>query len=54
MDFCKHLPTKMNKRKCKNNTDIFCYVCGKFASQNLQKAICDKLKHAFKLYFGFN
>ena len=42
----------MSKRKCKNDPNNFCYICGKFTPQDLRATITERLKHAYKLYFG--
>jgi len=44
----------MNKstRGCINDPNNFCYICEKFTPQDLKKSITDRLKHAYKLYFG--
>ena len=39
-------------RKCKNNPDLFCYVCGSFTIKAQRRAITPDLKKIYKLYFG--
>ena len=39
-------------RKCKNNPDLFCYVCGSFTIKAQRRSITLDLKKINKLYFG--
>ena len=38
-------------RKCKNNPDLFCCVCGNFAIKAQKRSITPDLKKLYKLYF---
>lgn len=37
--------------KCRNSPNIFCYICGKFCVQAQRKAITEKTKSHYLLYF---
>ena len=39
-------------RKCKNNPDLFCYVCGSFTIKAQRLPITPDLKKIYKLNFG--
>ena len=39
-------------RKCKNSSNLFCYVCGSFTVKTHRRAITSDLKRIFQLYFG--
>ncbi|CAK8672867.1 unnamed protein product [Clavelina lepadiformis] len=39
-------------RKCKNNPDLFCYICGSFTIKGKQQIITSDIKKMYKLYSG--
>ena len=39
-------------RGCKNSPDVFCYICGLFTPRSQRRNITDKVKQAYRLYFG--
>lgn len=39
-------------RKCKNQTDLFCYVCGSFTIKSQRRSITAEIKQLYRLYFG--
>ena len=41
-----------NRRKCKNNPNSFCYICGKYTPSTHRRNISSKVKIAYKCYFG--
>ena len=42
----------ISKKKCKNNPDRLCYVCGKVTFSNQQCTITPLVKFLYNLYFG--
>ena len=40
----------MDRRRCINNPDRFCYICGKITWQKI--SINSKIKYLYKTYFG--
>ena len=49
LDIC--IPVRMD-RKCKNNPDRFCYICGNVVLPHHQEKITDFAKKACHDYFG--
>ena len=41
-----------SRRSCKNDPDIFCYVCGKFTLRQHRKSISEFVVKAYFAYFG--
>ncbi|XP_075185891.1 olfactory receptor 2AP1-like [Anomaloglossus baeobatrachus] len=41
----------MNRRKCLNDPDNFCYVCGKFITFDQRKNLTRRVRVAYKYYF---
>lgn len=41
----------MASRGCMNHPDSFCYICGEYTVKKYQRALTDKLKKLYKLYF---
>ena len=39
-------------RNCKNNPNMFCYVCGEFTTRRQRKTITLFLRNAYQVYFG--
>lgn len=39
-------------RKCVNNPDMYCYVCGEFTVKAQRHSLTPLVKKAYKLYFG--
>ena len=39
-------------RKCVNNPNLFCYVCGEFTPKSQRNTITPLVKKAYELYFG--
>lgn len=42
----------MASRKCVNDTDIFCYICGNYTVVKQRQDITDFVKNAYYAYFG--
>lgn len=42
----------MSKRKCKNDPNVFCYICDKYANKNQRFDITDFVKECYKNYFN--
>ena len=42
----------MATRDCKNNPDIFCYICGSFTIDKQRKNIATFVKQVYRAYFG--
>lgn len=42
----------MATRGCKNNPDIFCYICGSFTIEKQRQNIATFVKQAYRAYFG--
>lgn len=40
-------------RKCVNNPDHFCYVCGEVTFASQKRSITPLIKKAYQLYFGY-
>jgi len=40
------------RRKCENNSDVFCYICGKYTLQQKRGKITDFVKKAYCAYFS--
>ena len=40
------------RRKCKNSSNSFCYICGKYTPSTHRQNISSKVKIAYKCYFG--
>ena len=49
--FCKFCKMA-DRRKCKTNSNSFCYVCGKYSLPAHRRSIGHKMKTACKCYFG--
>lgn len=43
----------MNRKKCKNDPDRFCYICGQVTLPNRKSNITDFVKKMYLAYFGF-
>ena len=41
-----------SRRSCKNDPDMFCYVCGKFTLRQHRKSISEFVVKAYFAYFG--
>ena len=41
-----------SRRSCLNHSDIFCYICGSYASKEQRKPISAFVKRAYFTYFG--
>ena len=41
-----------SRRSCLNHPDIFCYICGSYASNEQRKPISAFVKRAYFTYFG--
>ena len=41
-----------SRRRCLNDPDIFCYICGSYTSKQQRKPISDFMKRAYLAYFG--
>lgn len=41
-----------SKRRCLNNPDHFCYICGEYAFKDCRKVISDLMKNTYFEYFG--
>jgi hypothetical protein len=39
------------RRSCRNNPDVFCYICGEYTLSVDRKNITRFVKHAYKAYF---
>ena len=42
----------MNRRKCKNDPNRFCYICGKVAMPDQHSKITQFVKSCYHAYFG--
>ena len=42
----------MDRRRCLNDPDNFCYICGQFTAKIQRRKFNDNVKKAYKLYFG--
>ena len=42
----------LSRRSCLNHPDIFCYICGSYASKEQRKPISAFVKRAYFTYFG--
>ena len=40
------------RRKCDNNQDVFCYICGKYTLQHSHVKIAEFIEKAYYAYFG--
>ena len=40
------------RRRCRNDPDVFRYVCGEYMMKKYQFNVCDFTKRAYKSYFG--
>ena len=40
------------RRKCRNNPDVFCYICGEYMMTKCRFNVRDFTKRAYKPYFG--
>ena len=40
------------RRKCRNNPDVFCYICGKYMMAKYRFNVRDFTKRAYEAYFG--
>ena len=40
------------RRRCKNGTDVFCYICGEYMIKDQRLNIRDFTKQAYQAYFG--
>ena len=40
------------RRKCVNDPDVFCYICGKYALPKRRGKITDFVEKAYSSYFG--
>jgi len=40
-----------SRRRCLNETNVFCYICGEYTSQHSRKTISDFVKRAYLAYF---
>ena len=40
------------KRKCKNDPDKFCYICGQYTPPVHRRKFIPRVKIAYKFYFG--
>ena len=40
------------RRKCENNPDVFCYICGKYTFQHRHVKIAKFVEKAYYAYFG--
>jgi hypothetical protein len=41
-----------SRRKCVNEPDVFCYICGEYTRKEFRKPISDFVKKAYLAYFG--
>ena len=39
-------------RKCKNDSDLFCYICGEMTASKYRRKISDRVKKLYLAYFG--
>ena len=40
------------RRKCKNDFDIFCHICGKMTARKYRRKLTDRIKKLYLAYFG--
>ena len=40
------------RRQCRNNTDVFCYICGEYMMAKYRFNVRDFTKRAYEAYFG--
>ena len=40
------------RRQCRNNADVFCYICGIYVTAKYRFNVRDFTKRAYKAYFG--
>ena len=40
------------RRKCKNDSDLFCYICGEMTASKYRRKITDRIKKLYLAYFG--
>ena len=40
------------RRKCENNPDVFCYICGKYTLQHKRVQSAEFVEKAYYAYFG--
>ena len=40
------------QRQCRNNPDVFCYICGEYMMANYRFNVRDFSKRAYDAYFG--
>lgn len=43
-----------SRRKCNNDTDSFCYICGSYTFQKQKRTITDLVKKEYFAYFGMH
>ena len=41
-----------SRKKCVNNPDVFCYICGEYTFKENRKTVSDFVKRANLGYFG--
>ena len=41
-----------SRRKCKNNSDLVCYICGEMTGSKHRRKITDPIKKLYLAYFG--
>ena len=40
------------RRKCKNDPDLFCYICGEITASKYRRKLTDRIKKLYLAYFG--